>query len=145
MPRLSFSSDETLKRLRWIVLLVMLMDGFVTLFGQSWQFWQNSKYVNEIDPLWRFFLAKGVISFIGAYLLYVVTALLIASVAPRFIGITILFWLLLSHFCGVESWLVYHFGCGLILQQAFELGLAVLVAFALCRPSREQPNSPNKK
>ncbi|HEY5044015.1 MAG TPA: hypothetical protein VIK53_18740 [Verrucomicrobiae bacterium] len=59
------------------------------------------------------------------------SALLIASVVPRTIGIAVLFWLLLAHFGGVESWLVYHFGFSLLLQQVFELGIAILIAFAI--------------
>jgi len=144
MPRLRFTSDETVKRLRWIVLFVMLLDDFVTLLGQRWTFWQDSKNISEIDPVWRFFLAKGVIPYIGADLFYIIIVLLIASVVPRAIGIAFLFWLLLAHFWGVTAWLVYRFGCGLLLQQAFELGIAVLITFALYKSSREHPNSPNK-
>lgn len=137
MPRLSFTSDEIIKRLRWIALLVMVLDGFVTLFCQPWMFWQDSKKVWENDLVWRFFLAKGMFPFIGAYLFYVLTALLIASVTPRAVGIAILFWLLFTHVCGVESWLAFR------LQKAFELGIAVLITFALCKPGRRHLNSPD--
>ena len=129
-----FTTDKVIRRLRWITLLVMLADAVITLLGQPSSFWHNPKVANEAEPIVRFFLVQGVFAYAFVGSLYVIGSLVLASITPRKIGMTILFFLLLEHFWGVTSWLVYRMHCNIRLQNAFELGIAVLIALAVCQP-----------
>lgn len=134
-----FTTDKVIRQLRWVTLLVMLVDGVITLMGQPPNFWHNPKAADEMNPIVRFILVRGVFTYALVGSLYVIGSLILASVTPRKIGVTILFFLLLEHFWGVTSWLVYYMGCSLRLQAAFELGIAALIAFAVCQtPDRHE-------
>ena len=126
-----FTNDKVICRLRWVTLAVMLTDAIVTLVGQPPNFWRDSKSVNEGEPIVRFFLSHGVIPYVVVGALYVAGVLFLASITPRRIGLTILFFFLLEHFWGATSWFMYHFGYNIRLQNIFELSIAVLIALAI--------------
>jgi len=134
-----FTTDKVVRRLRWVVLLVMLVDAAFTLIEQPPTFWHDSRVVDEINPLVRFFLVRGVFIYALVGSLYVIGSLILASVMPRKIGVAFLFFLLLEHFWGITSWIVYYLRCSLPLQNAFELGIAALIALAVCQtPDRHE-------
>ena len=134
-----FTTDKVVCRLRWVVLLVMLADAAFTLMGQPPDFWHDSRVVNEVNPLVRFFLVRGIFIYALVGCLYAIGSLILASVIPRKIAVTFLFFLFLTHFWGITSWLVYSIGCSLPLEDAFELGIAALIALAVCQtPDRHE-------
>jgi hypothetical protein len=129
LPKLT--TDKLVCRLRWMVLVVMLMDAIITLIGQPPSFWKDPGTVNEHDPLVRFFLARGVLAYAIGGLLYICGSLYIASVVPRPFGLAILFYVLLGHFWGATSWMVYGFQFGYVLINLFQVSVAVLITLAL--------------
>ena len=134
-----FTTDKIVRRLRWVTLMVMLADAVITLIGQPPTFWHDPKVANEGEPIVRFFLVRGFFTYAFVGSLYVIGSLVLASITPRNIGMTILFFLLLEHFWGVTSWLVYSMGANIRLQDAFELGIAALIALAVCQaPDRHE-------
>ena len=140
MPFPRFTADTGVRRLRWVVILIILVDGAFTLFGQPSSFWHDSSTVSEIDPVARFFIVRGVAAYIFWVLLRVVLYFVIASIVPRKVGMAILFFGLLEHFWGITSWILYYFHLSTWWQNAFESVIAVLVAFSICQTSRLLPN-----
>ncbi|MGH7953008.1 MAG: hypothetical protein ACREFE_13985, partial [Limisphaerales bacterium] len=137
-----FTTDIVIRRLRWVVLLVMLADGAITLVGQPPSFWHDSRNTNEIEPVVRFFLARGAIPYIVVGLIYGFGALFIASILPRRLGLTLLFFLLLEHFWGMTSWCIYYFGVSIRLHDAFELCIAALITFSIFKPTPKHDRLP---
>ena len=131
MKFIRFSSDPLVRRLRWMVLIVMLMDATITIIGQPPDFWKDPAAVNEHDPIVRFFLRRGLLPYIAGGVLYIVGSLCLASITPRPVGLVILFYLLFGHFWGATSWMVYGFHYGYILINVFQVSIAILVALAL--------------
>ncbi|MDR3402934.1 MAG: hypothetical protein P4L99_10595 [Chthoniobacter sp.] len=132
------SIEDIIGRLRWVMLLVMLIDTACTLSGQPPAYWHDPSKANEIEPVVRFLLVRGVLPFSIAAVFYLIGAFYLVSVAPARIALTILFALLLAHFWGATSWLLYHFHYGVRCQNAFEIAIAGFITLALGR-EREKP------
>jgi hypothetical protein len=130
-----FTADTGVRRLRWVVILIILVDGAFTLFGQTSSYWHDASTVSEIDPVARFFLVRGVAAYISWVLLRAVLYFVIASIVPRKVGMAILFFGLLEHFWGITSWILYHFHWSTWWQNAFESVIAVVVTFSICQTS----------
>ncbi len=135
-----FTADTGVRRLRWVVFLIILADGAFTLFGQPSSFWHDASTVSEIDPVARFFIVRGVAGYISWVLLRAVLYFVIASIVPRKVGMAILFFGLLEHFWGITSWILYRFHWSTWWQNAFESVIAVVVTFSICQTSRLPPN-----
>lgn len=87
---------------------VFLLPGFGcrSLIGQPPSYWHDPKTANEAEPIVRFLMVRGYMAFVVGGLRYVITTIVVVSVAPRRVGMVILLTLLLAHFWGVASWLV---------------------------------------
>ncbi len=133
MSHFQLSAEEIVRRLRWVMLLVMLIDTVCTISGQPAAYWQDHSKVNEIEPVTRFFLVWGVLPFAVGAVLYLVGAFSLVSVIPTRLALSLIFAFLLAHFWGATSWLLYHFRYGVRYQNLFEIGIAVLVVLALGR------------
>jgi predicted membrane channel-forming protein YqfA (hemolysin III family) len=133
MALFKFTTDKVIRQLRWVALLVMLLDAACTLIGQPSSFWHDPSTTNENAPIVRFFLSRGVIPFAVGGILYIVGVLFIASITPRRVGLAILFYLLLGHFFGMSSWILYYFRCSHSIWGVFQIGIAVLITLAICR------------
>ena len=112
MTYFPYSAEDIVRRLRWVMLLVILIDTVCTISGQPPAYWHDPSKANEIEPVVRFLLVRGVLPFAVAALLYLCGAFYIVSVAPARIALTILLAFLLAHFWGATSWLLYHFHYG---------------------------------
>jgi len=131
MTYFQHSTEDIIRRLRWVMLLVMLIDTACTLAGQPPAYWHDPSKANEIEPVVRFLLVRGVLPFAVAALLYLGGVFYLVSVAAARIALTILFAFLLAHFWGATSWLLYHFHYGVRCQNAFEIAVAALITLAL--------------
>ena len=123
--------DPAVRRLRWVVLLVMLVDFALTLIGQPPGYWRDPSNVNEGAALVRFFLARGPMSYLVAGTLGIVGSLCLASILPRKISLPWLFYLLLNFGWGATTWMAFEFQYTLQLVNAFVIATAVLTAWAL--------------
>ena len=133
MTLFKFTTDKVVRQLRWVALFVMLLDATCTLLGQPSTFWHDPSTTNEGSPIVRFFLSRGVMPFAVVGILYIIGTLFIASVTPRRFGLAVLFYLILGHFVGMSSWIKYYFRSGHMVWECFEIGVAVLIMFAVCR------------
>ncbi len=125
------SLEDIIRRLRWVMLLVMLIDTVCTLAGQPAAYWHDPSKADEIEPVVRFFLVRGVLPFAIGAVLYLAGVFCLVSVAPARMALAVLIAFLLAHFWGATSWLLYHFHYGIRGQNFFEIAIAALVTLAL--------------
>ena len=137
MTLFKFTTDKVVRQLRWVALFVMLLDAACTLIGQPSSFWRDPSTTNEGSPIVRFFLSHGVMPFAVVGVLYIIGTLFIASVTPRRVGLTVLFYMILGHFVGMSSWIKYYFHGSHFIWECFEIGVAVLIMLAVCRQKDE--------
>jgi hypothetical protein len=130
MTLFKFTTDKIVRRLRWTTLLVMLLDAVITVIGQPASFWHDPSTTTEGNPIVRFFLARGIIPYVVVGSLYVAGTLVIASITPKRIGLTILFFTILGHSFGFTTWLRYHFHCSTSIS-LLRLGIAALIMLAV--------------
>ena len=130
MTLFKFTTDKIIRRLRWVTLLVMLLDAVITVLGQPASFWHDPSTTTEGTPIVRFFLARGILPYVVMGSLYVAGALFIASITPKRIGLTILFFTILGHSFGFTTWLRYHFHCNVSID-LIRVGIAVLIMSAI--------------
>jgi hypothetical protein len=128
------TTDKIIRRLRWVLLLAILIDGACTLIGQPPDY---PRATEENEPIVGFFLERGYVVFAAAGLLYGVGIIFIISVVPRRIGLIILFTLLLAHFWGATSWLAWKFGYSIRADYIFDLCMAVLITMAIGKAKEE--------
>ena len=76
-------TDPGIKKLRWIMLLVMLFDLVITLFGQPRVYWTKPLTANEGDPLVRYFIQRGLMPILLISLVYAAVVFTLVSVLPR--------------------------------------------------------------
>ncbi len=58
MSRIKFTTDQTIRRLRWVMAGVLLFDTVNTLLGQSSTYWQHPGTADEGTPFfWSFYKA----------------------------------------------------------------------------------------
>jgi hypothetical protein len=58
-PMLHQTGRQVIKRLRWVMLVAMLLDQLITLRGQPDSYWANPQTVHEANELWRWFLVQA--------------------------------------------------------------------------------------
>jgi len=130
MTFFKFTTDKIVRRLRWTTLLVMLLDAVITVIGQPASFWHDPSTTTEANSIVRFFLARGIIPYLLVGSLYIAGTLFIASITPKRIGLTILFFTILGHSFGFTTWLRYHFHCSTSIS-LLRLGIAALIMLAV--------------
>ena len=129
MTLFKFTTDKIVRRLRWTTLLVMLLDAVITVIFQPASFWHDPSTTTEANSIVRFFLARGIIPYLLVGSLYIAGTLFIASITPKRIGLTILFFTILGHSYGFTTWLRY-FHCSNSIS-LLRLGIAVLIMLAV--------------
>src|SRR5437773_1830043 len=120
-------TDTVIKRVRWIMLLVMLFDLIITLVGQPAAYWKRHTAAVEGDPLVRFFMHQGLVPLLLISIVYAAVVMILASVLPRKIGLFVLLLFTLWHYYGACAWLGFRFGItyGAFMYAALLSGLLV--------------------
>jgi hypothetical protein len=139
---IKFTTDKSVKRLRWLIACVIFVDAAVTLLGQSGTYWRNPQTALEGDPFFYQYLSRGYLPFCLAMLVYVTFAFSVVSIMPRRVALVLIFAYIFAHYFGAESWLMLRWkpgGVGLLIYSIL-LGAAVVVfAFpAPCLDNRSQ-------
>lgn len=129
--RLKLTQDKIICRLRWVAASVILLDGGCTLLGQPLEFWSDPRYASEYNSFVRLFLVQGWQVFTIMGLLYTIAAISIASIVPRRAGLLILFTLLLCHFSGASTWMIWYFGFTELQSDLVGMCIAILVTVAI--------------
>lgn len=126
------AADNIIRRLRWVMLGVMLLDPTLTLIGQPGSYWAHPETVLEGNPFWRSFMVQGWWAYIAMDLLYCLGAFWLASSLPRFYAALTIFAFTLSHFIGGSSWFFYVWRLGMQWPVTYGIAIGasiVLIAF----------------
>ena len=94
-------TDTVIKRLRWIMLVVMLVDVTITLVGQPAAYWKTPTAAVEGNPFVRVLMHQGVVPLLLVSILYAAAVIVLVSTLPSRIGLVILLFFTLSHFVQV--------------------------------------------
>ena len=108
MPLFKFTSDQTVKRLRWVMIGAILFSMVNTLSGQPESFWHHPETAirgdglsiyNETNHTFDFFLGRGWMPYLLTSLIYLSAVFLIVSVLPRKLALIAIF----SFFSAISS------------------------------------------
>jgi hypothetical protein len=137
MAFLKFTTDRTVKRLRWVMVGALLFDYFITILGQPNTYWQHPEAAVEINQGIYHSLSRGWPFYCFESLIIIVLMFLIVSILPRRTALFAIFTIILNHFFGASTWLCYHwhFGVGGLLVYGVILS-AILVLWVPPMPSK---------
>ncbi len=133
-PPLAVDGHALVKRLRWVMTAVILVDIALTLSGQPPSYWKDPSTVDEGNRLFHQIMSKGIMVTLLVDLIYVSGSVLLVSILPWRVGLTLLLALVLGHFFGGSTWLCFRYQLGATGMVLYGLLLAVvfvIVAFPL--------------
>lgn len=141
MP-LRFTTDKSIRRLRWLMLVVMFFDLINTILGQPPAYWRNPRTAEENNYLFYLVLSRGLLIYLAAALVYSATICCLVSILPKRLALAIILSFIFGHYNGACSWLQWHWETGMLgpIIYGIILSLAiVLLAFPSspkeCTPS----------
>lgn len=114
-----------------------IIDGLLTVAGQSAVYWSNHSASNEANPVFAALLQGHPAAFIAGLLLWLVMLTTIILVLPRIFALILSITITFGHTIGSGSWLFNHFDFGYNLANAYYLlsacilGLGISYAFSL--------------
>ena len=90
--------DQLVRRLRWLIVVVFLVDFVLTSLGQPAAYWHHPEVVREGNAMLRWFMLRGWVAYVLFDLFYCLGVFLLASFLPRFSALMVIFgytfWLL---------------------------------------------------
>ena len=96
-----------------MALFAMLFDFFLTLVFQSESFWnKNISTANEMNDLFRYFSNFGPSVFVASMIVYMALMFLLILYLPTYPGYVASLALILGHYFGASTWLVWSFKLG---------------------------------
>ncbi len=113
------------RRLRWVMLAVILIDITATLTGQPSTYWSDPRTVEEGNRLFHWIMSQGYHVSLFVDLFYVGGSFLLVTYLPWRLGLSLLFALILGHFFGGSSWLCYRFQLGAMGMILYGVLLAI--------------------
>ena len=137
MPSFKLSTDQTVKRLRWLMLAVILFDNLNTLFGQSSGYWQHPETVQEGNRLTHIFISRGWVPFCLYEVVYMAVAFFLASLPLRRVALVVSMSFILGHYYGASTWLAHRWQLGTTGTVIYGILLAV-VFVGLAFPSQRR-------
>jgi hypothetical protein len=129
---LRFTTDKSIRQLRWLMIVVMYFDLVNTIIGQPLAFWRDPREAEEDNHLFYLFLSRGLLIYFIAAFVYSFTAFCLVSIFPKRLALMVILSFIFGHYFGACSWIYFRWsvgigGCiiyGIILSIAF-----VLLAF----------------
>jgi hypothetical protein len=140
MSFFKFTSDKTIKRLRWVMVCTMLFDSSITLLGQPSSYWQHPHTMREGNGFFRYFFSQGLPVYVLTILIYISVVFLLISILPRRLALVGVFSFILGHYFGASTWLAYywHLGINAPIIYGIILGM-VFVHLAFPTPDKPSP------
>jgi hypothetical protein len=112
-------------KLLWLLAAVIVFDFGITLLGQPPSFWQHPDTANEGNPVFRWFMVRGVAVYLAFIFGYVSGVVALVSRLPRQAAIIIGLVFLLSHYFAGSTWLDFHFRLNMMGPAIYALALAI--------------------
>jgi hypothetical protein len=137
MTFFKFTTDKTVRRLRWVMVSTMLFDIFLTLLGQPSSYWLHPDTLSERNPQTHHYLAQGLSVYVTYEVILILVLLLLASTLPRKLALVLIFYKSFAHYFGSCTWLDYHwhFGDNICSIYGIILGL-VIVQLVFSTPTK---------
>jgi hypothetical protein len=90
--------------------LLALLDGGLTLVGQSSDYWAGDYGdVNELSPTFHQLLAYHPLAYAGGFIAWVVMFVVLILLLPRTLALTASIAIAMSHTGGASTWLLFRF------------------------------------
>jgi len=127
--------DQTIKRLRWLMISAMLLDGTNTLIGQPGSYWHHPETVHEGNQFFRWFLMQGWWGYVLVDAVYCWGMFLLVSILPKTGALTCIFAIILTHYAGASNWFFYEWRMGMqapVIYGVVLSGAIVLLAYSRC-------------
>ena len=139
MSPLRFSADPIVRRLRWVMLAVMLLNTLITLFAQPAAYWQNPQAAvrfdaqpvqTPINPFFDFFLSRGCLAYLAATLGSIAAVFLLVSLLPRRPALISIFTVLFCHSFVFSNWVAFLWHPGMLGFIAICFAFSAAIVFA---------------
>ena len=130
------ASDQIIKRLRWLMIAAMVLDGTNTLIGQPGSYLHHPETVHEGNQFFRWFLMQGWWGYVLVEAVYCSGMFLLVSILPKTGALTCIFAVILAHYAGASNWFFYEWRMGMQSPVIYGVVLSVaivLLAFSRCR------------
>ena len=115
------------KPLLWLLLGVIAFDFGITLLGQPTTYWSDPQTAREANPLFAWFMVRGLGVYLGFVLAYLIGVAALVRSLPRAIGTIVGLVFLLAHYFAGCTWLSLRFDLGMLGPIAY----AAVIATAL--------------
>jgi hypothetical protein len=141
------SGKRMIRRLRWVMLAVMLMDPIVTLIGEPASYWLHPETVHEGNLLWRWFMMRGWPDYVLADLVYCLIAFWLASNLAGFSAVLSTFAFTFAHFIGASNWFFYDWRLGMETPVFYGMAISatlVWTAFSVGKVNDRKLSQPDR-
>jgi hypothetical protein len=128
--------DQIIRRLRWVMYAVMLIDPLVTLIGEPGSYWAHPETVHEGNSFWRWSMMHGWWVYILMDQAYCLGALWLASTLPRFFAVMTIFAFMFGHFIGAINWFFYDWRLGMECPVIYGIALSSIIVLVSYRRNR---------
>ena len=134
-----FTTDQIVKRLRWVMIAAIVFSMGNTLAGQPESFWHHPETAirgdglsiyNTTNHTFDFYLGLGWQAYLITSLIYVLGAFLFVSLLPRRAALIAIFSFLFGHFFGATNWLATRWHLGTNSSSFYGLVLFPLIVFS---------------
>lgn len=112
-------------KLLWLLSVVIVFDFGITLLGQPASYWHHPHTADEGNPVFRWFMIRGVVVYFAFILGYVAGVVALVSRLPRQAAIITGLVFLLSHYFAGSTWLDFHFHLNMVGPAIYALVLSV--------------------
>ena len=109
-------------------MMVALIDGVLTLIGQSDLYWSNHLAVNEANPVFRALLEIHPAAVLGGLGVWLALLCAMILLLPTRIALMLSIAITFGHTSGSASWLFDHFDLGYHLANGYYLLSACMLA-----------------
>jgi hypothetical protein len=121
------AADQIIKRLRWLMIAAILLDGTNTLIGQPGSYWHHPETVHEGNQFFRWFLMQGWWGYVLIEAFYGAGMLLLVSILPQTGALTCIFAVILGHFAGASNWFFYEWRMGMQAPVIYGVVLSAVI------------------
>jgi hypothetical protein len=136
LPASGPASGQIIKRLRWLMIAAMLLDGTNTLIGQPGSYWSHPETVHEGNQFFRWFLMQGWWGYVLVETVYFSGMFWLVSILPKTGALTCIFAIIFTHYVGASNWFFYEWRMGMQSPVIYGVVLSMAIvwlAFSRCR------------
>ena len=112
-------------------LVLGLIDGAMTLVGQSSFYWENHLAVNEANPVFSSLLQVHPLAFLAGAAIWLLMLCTMIVVLPQVVALVLSIAITFGHTIGSGNWLFEHFELGYQLANGYYLMSACVLGLGI--------------